>query len=65
MHFQDVYNMDLERLRSCGVHYVTPDGRIISFCTYNKYLLPPGEDRFSVQMDDVKEVKELKPAAKF
>jgi 7,8-dihydro-6-hydroxymethylpterin dimethyltransferase len=35
MHFQDQYNMDLERLQSCGVHYATPDGRIIPFCSYN------------------------------
>jgi uncharacterized radical SAM superfamily Fe-S cluster-containing enzyme len=35
MHFQDRYNMDLERLRRCGVHYATPDGRIIPFCAYN------------------------------
>jgi uncharacterized radical SAM superfamily Fe-S cluster-containing enzyme len=35
MHFQDAYNMDLERLRRCGIHYATPDGRIIPFCSYN------------------------------
>lgn len=35
MHFQDCYNMDLDRLRRCGVHYATPDGRIIPFCSYN------------------------------
>ncbi|OPY47652.1 MAG: molybdenum cofactor biosynthesis protein A [Methanosaeta sp. PtaU1.Bin028] len=35
MHFQDLYNMDLNRLRRCGIHYATPDGRIIPFCAYN------------------------------
>jgi uncharacterized radical SAM superfamily Fe-S cluster-containing enzyme len=35
MHFQDQYNMDLERLQRCGVHYSMPDGRIIPFCSYN------------------------------
>ena len=35
MHFQDLYNMDLERLQRCGIHYVIPDGRIIPFCAYN------------------------------
>ncbi|VVB86537.1 7,8-dihydro-6-hydroxymethylpterin dimethyltransferase [uncultured archaeon] len=35
MHFMDLYNMDLERIQRCGVHYATPDGRIIPFCTYN------------------------------
>ena len=35
MHFQDLYNMDLESLQRCGIHYVLPDGRIIPFCSYN------------------------------
>lgn len=35
MHFQDLYNMDLERLQRCGIHYATPDGRIIPFCAYS------------------------------
>jgi len=35
MHFQDLYNMDLERIQRCGIHYATPDGRVIPFCTYN------------------------------
>jgi uncharacterized radical SAM superfamily Fe-S cluster-containing enzyme len=35
MHFQDVYNYQLDRVRNCVVHYVAPDGRIYPFCTYN------------------------------
>jgi len=35
MHFQDLYNMDLERLQRCAIHYALPDGRIIPFCAYN------------------------------
>ncbi len=35
MFFQDLYNIDLERLQRCGVHYALPDGRIIPFCSYN------------------------------
>jgi uncharacterized radical SAM superfamily Fe-S cluster-containing enzyme len=35
MHFQDAYNIDLERIQRCGVHYATPDGKIIPFCSYN------------------------------
>ncbi len=35
MHFQDAYNVDLERLQRCGIHYATPDGKIIPFCAYN------------------------------
>lgn len=46
MHFQDLYNMDLERLRRCGIHYATPDGRIIPFCTYNTLHRRAVEERF-------------------
>lgn len=37
MHFQDLCNMDLERLKRCAIHYALPDGRIIPFCSYNAY----------------------------
>jgi len=37
MHFQDPYNLDFERLKRCGVHYVTPDKRLIPFCAYNNF----------------------------
>ncbi|MDD1758811.1 MAG: radical SAM protein [Methanotrichaceae archaeon] len=49
MHFQDVYNMDLERLQRCGVHYATPDGRIIPFCSYNTIHRKEIEDKFSLK----------------
>jgi uncharacterized radical SAM superfamily Fe-S cluster-containing enzyme len=48
MHFQDLYNLDLERLRRCGVHYATPDGRIIPFCAYNILYRQAIEERFSL-----------------
>lgn len=35
MHFQDLYNYDLERVQRCQIHYATPDGRIIPFCAFN------------------------------
>ena len=35
MHFMDPYNFDLERVERCCIHYATPDGRIIPFCSYN------------------------------
>lgn len=35
MAFQDVWNLDLERLRGCCIHVVHPDGRLIPFCAYN------------------------------
>jgi len=50
MHFQDLYNMDLERLKRCGIHYATPDGRIIPFCSYNTLHRKGVEDKFSVPL---------------
>ncbi|MDK2975523.1 MAG: 7,8-dihydro-6-hydroxymethylpterin dimethyltransferase [Methanofollis sp.] len=35
MHFMDKYNYDLARVQRCCIHYATPDGRVIPFCTYN------------------------------
>jgi hypothetical protein len=35
MHFQDLYNWDIERVKRCTIHYATPDRRIIPFCTFN------------------------------
>jgi 7,8-dihydro-6-hydroxymethylpterin dimethyltransferase len=34
MPFQDIWNLDLERLRACCIHVVTPDLRIVPFCAY-------------------------------
>jgi uncharacterized radical SAM superfamily Fe-S cluster-containing enzyme len=35
MHFMDRYNYDLDRVNRCCIHYATPDGKLIPFCTYN------------------------------
>ncbi|SHJ25708.1 radical SAM (seleno)protein TrsS [Parasporobacterium paucivorans] len=35
MAFQDAWNLDLERLKECYIHVVSPDRRIIPFCAYN------------------------------
>jgi len=35
MHFMDCYNYDVERVQRCCIHYATPDGKLIPFCTYN------------------------------
>ena len=35
MHFQDVYNYQLDRVNRCVIHYAAPDGKIYPFCTYN------------------------------
>jgi len=50
MHFMDLYNMDLERIQRCGVHYATPDGRVIPFCTYNTLHREKVERMFSMPL---------------
>jgi hypothetical protein len=35
MAFQDVWNIDLERLKDCCIHVAAPDGRLVPFCAYN------------------------------
>jgi len=35
MAFQDVWNLDLERLRGCCIHVISPNGNVIPFCAYN------------------------------
>ncbi len=35
MAFQDAGTLDLERLRDCCIHTVSPDGRLVPFCAYN------------------------------
>jgi uncharacterized radical SAM superfamily Fe-S cluster-containing enzyme len=54
MHFMDLYNMDLERIKRCGVHYATPDGRLIPFCTYNTIHRMEVEKKFSTPLIRVK-----------
>lgn len=35
MAFQDVWNIDLDRVRDCCIHVVNPEGKLIPFCAYN------------------------------
>ena len=35
MVFQDAWNLDLDRLKNCYIHVVSPDRRVIPFCAYN------------------------------
>jgi len=35
MHFMDLFNYDIERVKKCCVHYAQPDGRIVPFCAFN------------------------------
>lgn len=35
MAFQDVWNLNMDRVKDCCIHEVSPDGRLIPFCLYN------------------------------
>jgi len=55
MHFMDLYNYDLQRVMRCGVHYATPDLRVIPFCTFN--VLPDLyrdrlQEKYGVSLED-------------
>lgn len=52
MHFQDPYNIDLERVQHCDINYGIPDGRIIPFCTMNTIHRPRVEEKFSVSIKE-------------
>jgi uncharacterized radical SAM superfamily Fe-S cluster-containing enzyme len=69
MHFMDPYNLDTDRLKSCGIHYATPDGRVIPFCSYNIFHRREIEQKFARKLDvdsaeisDFKESESAKPA---
>lgn len=50
MHFMDPFNFDTHRVERCVIHYATPDGRIIPFCTMNSLYRKEIEDEFAVPL---------------
>ena len=50
MHFMDAFNFDEDRVKKCVIHYATPDGRIIPFCTMNSMYREGVEKRFSTPL---------------
>lgn len=65
MHFMDPYNFDLERVQRCVIHYATPDGRIIPFCTMNSIHRPLIEKSLGIPVEEwrVKHKAELSAVA--
>lgn len=57
MHFMDSYNYELERVRRCVIHYSTPAGKIIPFCSYNGGHCQRDaiEDKYSVSLEEYKQ----------
>ena len=47
MHFMDPFNFDEDRVKKCVIHYATPDGRIIPFCTMNSMYRESVEQKFA------------------
>ncbi|MEM0301866.1 MAG: radical SAM protein [Archaeoglobaceae archaeon] len=55
MHFQDLYNYDIARVERCEIHYATPDGRIIPFCTFNvipEYYRDKIQEKFAIPIEE-------------
>jgi uncharacterized radical SAM superfamily Fe-S cluster-containing enzyme len=52
MHFMDVWNLDLDRVQRCVIHYATPDGKIRPFCTYNSLHRNNVEKQFAVSVNE-------------
>jgi len=52
MHFMDVFNFDIQRIQRCDIHYPTPDGRIIPFCTLNNFHRNRIENSFKMDAND-------------
>ena len=53
MHFMDPYNFDIERVQKCAVHYATPDGKIVPFCTMN-VLQRASTEKFAQPLDEAR-----------
>ncbi len=53
MHFMDVYNYDISRVKRCVIHYTAPNGLVYPFCTYNSgpCFREKIEKQFSVPFD--------------
>ncbi|MBN2014358.1 MAG: radical SAM protein [Candidatus Altiarchaeota archaeon] len=57
MHFMDPWNFDIERVERCVIHYATPDGRIIPFCSYNNIHRQEVERKHSTPLEEWKKKK--------
>jgi 7,8-dihydro-6-hydroxymethylpterin dimethyltransferase len=61
MHFMDVYNYDVERVRRCVIHYAAPNGQLYPFCAYNAgpTFREKIEKTFSMPFDQQPRMQEL------
>ena len=66
MHFMDPFNFDQDRVKRCVIHYATPDGRIIPFCTMNNIYREGVEEKFNIPLDSERSkeiLRQVKEAA--
>jgi uncharacterized radical SAM superfamily Fe-S cluster-containing enzyme len=56
MAFMDPYSFDVNRVRRCVVHYVTPDLKIIPFCAYNNVHRVETEEEYASRQNRFREV---------
>jgi len=54
MAFMDQYNFDVNRVRRCVVHYVTPDLKVIPFCAYNNVHRIATEEEYAAKQGALK-----------
>jgi uncharacterized radical SAM superfamily Fe-S cluster-containing enzyme len=54
MAFMDSYNFDVNRVRRCVVHYITPDKKIIPFCAYNNVHRVQIENEYAERQQKIK-----------
>jgi len=55
MHFQDLYNYDVERVERCVIHYLMPNKKIIPFCTFNvlpEFYRDKVQEEFSIKTEE-------------
>ena len=53
MAFMDPYTFDVNRVRRCVVHYVTPDLKIVPFCAYNNVHRIDTEEEYASRQTTV------------
>ena len=49
MAFMDQYNFDVDRVRRCVIHYVTPSLKVIPFCAYNNIHRIGTEEKYALK----------------
>ncbi len=64
MHFMDVYNYDVERVKRCVIHYAAPNGLIYPFCSYNSgpVFRERIEKKYSIPFEQQPELLQIAPA---